>query len=465
MRIFDVSVKDLKFGDRLVPLCYFYNQEVAKEHSQKGIEHVRLGDYAVISDGEHSAIPRRKEIGIRYLYGRNIKEGIIDFDPISDDPYISETDYDEFNRCHIKQDDVLIAIYGTVGKSAVYKEEYVGSAGIPRHISNITVQKNAPFSPEYLTAFFRSKFGKWQMQSVMTGNIQQLLSLKNLREFEIPLASSDIIERLTDIEKEAVNCEVEASRLLKEAQELFYEGLKVDLSSIRRDLAFSVKFSELNESGIWTAAYYDKLYVKIADAITANNKMVTLRDLVDVATGDEVGSDNYNEYIERSSDDKPFIRTSDIVNNEVDLYPDYYLSESVIEGLEQDVKPGDVVFTKDGKIGCTGMIVEADDVVISSGLAKLRLQKKGIAKLLTQEYLFMALSTPEVGRFAAMRRTVVASTIPHLRIERLKDIEVPIEDEIFVEKITEKVKKAYALKSKRKSLLKSSENILDNYFL
>ncbi len=465
MRVFDVSVKALKFGDRLVPLCYFYSQEVAKEHSKKGIVHVRLGDYAAISDGEHSAIPRRKEIGIRYLYGRNIKEGIIDFDPISDEPYISEADYEDFNRCHIQQDDVLIAIYGTVGKSAVYKEEYVGPAGIPRHISNITIKKNAPFSPEYLTAFFRSKFGKWQMQSVMTGNIQQLLSLKNLREFEIPLASDSIIENLTDIEREAVNCEVEANKLLKEAQDLFYSGLGVDLSSIRRDLTFSVKFSELNESGIWTAAYYDKLYVKIADAIAANNMMVTLRELVDVATGDEVGSDNYNEYVERSTDDKPFIRTSDIVNNEVDLFPDYYLSKSAIEGLDQDIKPGDVIFTKDGKIGCTGMIVDSDDVVISSGLAKLRLKQSGVAKSITQEYLFMALSTPEVGRFAAMRRTVVASTIPHLRVERLKDIEVPIEDGIFISKITEKVKKAFSLKSRRKNLLKTSENILDNYFL
>src|SRR5699024_3343016 len=114
------------------------------------------------------------------------------------DPYISVSDYNEFNRCHIAQNDVLIAIYGTVGKSAVYKEEYVGKAGIPRHISNIRIKEGAPFSPEYLTAFFRSKFGKWQMQSVMTGNIQQLLSLKNLREFDVPLASDEIIKSITE---------------------------------------------------------------------------------------------------------------------------------------------------------------------------------------------------------------------------------------------------------------------------
>ena len=332
-----------------MPLCYYYSQEVAKEHEKKGIAHVRLGDYAVISDGEHSAIPRRKDNGIRYLYGRNIKEGIIDFDPVSDDPYISVSDYNEFNRCHIAQNDVLIAIYGTVGKSAVYKEEYVGKAGIPRHISNIRIKEGAPFSPEYLTAFFRSKFGKWQMQSVMTGNIQQLLSLKNLREFDVPLASDEIIKSITETEKKAVQCVIEANRLLTEAQDIFYRGLGVDFSSIDRDLAFSVRFSELDNSGIWTAAYYDKLYVKIYDAIAKNNKMLTLRELVNVETGDEVGSDNYTEYVDRGADDRPFIRTSDIVNNEVDLYPDYYLSDSVVEGLEQNVKPRDVVFTKDGK--------------------------------------------------------------------------------------------------------------------
>lgn len=120
----------------------------------KGIDYIKLGKYSTISDGEHSAIPRNNVSGIRYLYGRNVKEGIVDFDPISDDSYIYEYDYDSFNRCHIHKNDVLIAIYGTVGKSAVYRDEYIGKAGIHRHIANITLKKDAPITPEYLTAFF-----------------------------------------------------------------------------------------------------------------------------------------------------------------------------------------------------------------------------------------------------------------------------------------------------------------------
>ena len=464
MRVFEVSVSDLKFGDRLVPLCYYYSKFVKEENMSKGIEYIKLGQYSKISDGEHSAIPRNNVSGIRYLYGRNIKEGIVDFDPISDDSYIYEYDYEAFNRCHIQQNDVLIAIYGTVGKSAVYKEEYIGKAGIPRHIANITLKKNAPITPEYLTAFFRSKFGKWQMNSVMTGNIQQLLSLKNLRDFDVPVATKEIIENITDSERRAVNCEIEAQKLLKEAQKIFYEGLNFDVKKIKRDFSFCINFSSLSESNIWSTSFYDKLYVKMAEAFKKYNNVVTLREITDMVNGDEVGSENYVEYIDRCSEDVAFIRTSDIVNNEADLYPDYYIQEEVLTDIVQDVIPGDVIFTKDGKIACAGMIVEKDKVILSSGIERIRLNDEGIKKGFTQEYLFVALNTPEVGRYAATRRTVVASTIPHLRVERLKDIEIPIVADEYVSKITKLVKKAFRLKSERKEILKNSETVLDHFF-
>lgn len=89
MKLFTVSSKDLKFGDRLVPSFYYYTSVIKEEHKKRGIEYFVLGEHATVSDGEHSAIPRNSKSGIRYLYGRNIKEGVVDFDPISDDSYIS----------------------------------------------------------------------------------------------------------------------------------------------------------------------------------------------------------------------------------------------------------------------------------------------------------------------------------------------------------------------------------------
>ncbi|MCM1388100.1 MAG: hypothetical protein NC231_12290 [Bacillus sp. (in: Bacteria)] len=154
MKIFSVSIKDLKFGNRLVPSFYYYTKVVKQKNTKRGMGYIVLGEYSIISDGEHSHITRNRNEGIRYLYGRNIKEGIIDFDEISDDSYISQADYNTFSRCHIKQNDVLIAIYGTVGKSAVYRDEYVGKAGIPRHIANISLKDNAPNNTRIFNCLF-----------------------------------------------------------------------------------------------------------------------------------------------------------------------------------------------------------------------------------------------------------------------------------------------------------------------
>lgn len=464
MQVFSVSSSSLKFDDRLVPNFYYYTQVVKSQNIDKGINYIKLGKHSTISDGEHSAIPRNSTSGIRYLYGRNIKEGVINFDPISDDSYIYPFDYDVFTRCHIKQNDVLIAIYGTVGKSAVYRNEYVGIAGIPRHIANIALKKDAPITPEYLTSFFRSKYGKWQIFSLITGNIQQLLSLKNLRDFDVPVVDEKTIATITVKEQEAIECEIKAQQLIKEAQELFYKGLNFDVSSVTRDFYFSVKFSQLDESNIWSTSYYNKLYVKMAKALEKYNGVKTLRELVDVCHGDEVGSENYKEFIERSAEDKPFIRTSDIVNNEVDIYPDYYIPPYATDGVKQDVRAGDVIFTKDGKIACVGMITDSDNVIFSSGIVRLRLNPKAQKKGFTQEYLFTALSIPEIGRYAAVRRTVVASTIPHLRVERLKDIEIPLMEQEIINQITQLVKEAFCLKSQRKRILKETDKILDVYF-
>lgn len=464
MKIFSTSSKDLRFGSRLVPSFYYYSNIVKKEITKKGTDYICLGDHSTISDGEHSAIPRNSIGGIRYLYGRNIKEDVIDFDPISDDPYIYEYDYENFRRCHIKENDVLIAIYGTVGKSAVYRSEYVGVAGIPRHIANISIKEHSPITPEYLVAFFRSKYGKRQMYSLMTGNIQQLLSLKNLREFEVPVLNKEIIDMITEQEQAAIGYEIESQKLIKKAIKLFYDGLNFDVKSVERDFTFTVSSVEVFENNVWSTSFYDKLYVKMAEALRENNETETLRTIVDMIHGDEVGSDNYAEYIERSLDDKAFIRTSDIVNNELDLYPDYYISPATSDRISQDIKAGDVIFTKDGKIGCVAMITEHDNVIISSGLERLRLKKKAIDKGLTQEYLFVALAVPEVGQFGARRRTVIASTIPHLRVDRMKEIEIPIEDKTHIDGITELVKEAFRLRDMRKMIIKELDKKIDGYF-
>lgn len=461
---FSIQKSNLKRGDTFVPEFYYYSEVIKKTNLKKGVQYEQLGNNYV-SDGEHSAIPRNDKNGIRYLYGRNIREGEIDYDPISDLPYIDIEDYNKMTRTHLQDNDVLTAIVGTVGKSAIYKKEYVGVAGIPRHIAKIRLSNDSKITPEYLSVFLRSKYGKAQLYSLTTGNLQPLLSLKNLKTVEIPIAKSDIMNKITENERLSNEYLIKSNNYIKEAQEIFYESLGFDIKKIKGDFSFNIKFNQIAKNDIWTPNHYNVKFDNIIKELDKNKGYVKLGDVIQTMQhGDEIGSDNYIDYINKSNDSYPFIRTSDIVNYKVDQYPDYYGDEEAYQGIKQSVKCNDVIFTKDGKIGSVGLITKNDKCILSSGIEILRLNNNGIKQGLTQEYLFTALSIIEIGYYEAIRRTVIASTIPHLRPERMKEIEIPLIEKINIDKITELIKKAFKLKDLRIPLLKENDLLMENAF-
>jgi len=168
--------------------------------------------------------------------------------------------------------------------------------------------------------------------------------------------------------------------------------------------------------------------------------------------------------MDKKDTDIPFIRTSDLVNYEVDQFPDFYIPEEIYKELKQDIKAGDVLFTKDGKIGMSAMITKNDKAIIASGLVRLKLKTEVKKYNLTPEYLFIVLSIKETGLYPAIRRTVIASTIPHLREERLKKFEIPILDKNLIDEITKLVKEAFELKDEKKKLIKEVREEIDSYF-
>lgn len=465
IKSFQISNTDIKDELRFEPSFYYYSKILKEKNLQKGIKFIELDKLSEkISDGEHSHILRQNTKGIRYLYGRNIKEGVVSFDPIADDPYISEGNYNIFKRTHLKQDDILLTIVGTIGKSAIYKSEYIGIAGIPRHIAKISIKKDSEISPEFITAFFRSKVGKWQLNNITTGNIQPLLSIKNIRTLDIPITNKEFIIKITDLEQKQINCEIKALSILEQSQNLFYQKLGLDFSEIKKEKMYSVNLSEFSKSDLWCPAFSYPQYVNTLKAIKKKWKTIKLGDIATIKKGDEVGSENYNTYLDKKNNDIPFIRTSDIVNYEVDQFPDFYIPEEIYRELDQDIKVGDVLFTKDGKIGMCGIITKNDRAIIASGLVRLRLKTEAKKYNLTPEYLFIVLSFKETGLYPVIRRTVVASTIPHLREERLKECEIPIVDKNSIVEITKLVKIAFELKDEKKKLIKEVREEIDNYF-
>lgn len=462
---FEIHKSDISPDYRFESAYYYFSKIIKKDSLANGVVYTKLKELcASISDGEHSAIPRQKDSGVRYLYGRNIKDGIVNFDPNTDSSYITETNYQKFTRIHLKENDILLTIVGTIGKTALYKREYIGTAGIPRHIAKIRLRKDCEISPEYIVAFFLSKLGKWQLNNITTGNIQPLLSIGNIEKLDIPIIKQELHDEITLKEQLFLNCEINALQLLCDAQKLFYTRIGIDFKSIAKNNLFSVCKSDFADADLWSPMYSYPLYVNTLKAIQSKWQTINVGAIADLKKGDEVGSDAYIGYLDKRKTDVPFVRTSDIVNYEIDQYPDFYIPKEIFDELNQGFQNGDVLFTKDGKIGMVGMVTEYDKAVIASGFVGLRLNKNARKYGITPEYLFLVLSIKEVGIFASKRRTVVASTIPHLREERLKEIEIPILDDRTIAEITDLVKQAFKLKDEKKRLISEVRETMDNYF-
>ncbi|HNI45362.1 MAG TPA: restriction endonuclease subunit S [Chitinophagales bacterium] len=184
--------------------------------------------------------------------------------------------------------------------------------------------------------------------------------------------------------------------------------------------------------------------------------------IANLQKGDEVGSDNYIPFIEREATDVPFLRTGDLVNYSVNQFADNFLDEQLYIDLQQDLQANDILYTKDGKIGITAMLTSNDKVVIASGIVRIRLTESAQKQYgFTQEYLFAILSDKFLGYFQAIRRTVIAATIPHLREKRLAEFEIPILSKETINEITTIVQQSFDLKNQSKAL----DHAISKFFL
>jgi type I restriction enzyme S subunit len=460
LKITTTYLSEFDSNKRIEPKYYLFIHKFHEFKNKYSFE--KLGD---LSDNifrgqspKPSTYLDKKENNFVFIRTADVKKYQINFQTVV---YLNKEVFQTQKRNRIKAGDILISVVGN----------YLGStAVIPRNINEGAFNDNSAririikknWSNYFISYFLNSTFGQRQINSLLTRTGQKILSAGNVKKLEIPSVEFqwEIDKKASQIEEK----ELKAINLLEQSQQLFYEKLNIDFSKIEKKKFYSVNLSDFKDADLWTPKYSYPLYIDTLKAIKQKWQTVPIGEIATVKKGDEVGSKNYNKYLDKKDSDIPFIRTSDLVNYEVDQFPDFYIPKEIYEELNQDIKAGDVLFTKDGKIGMTAMITESDKAIIASGLVRLRLKKESKKYHITPEYLFMVLSLKETGLYPALRRTVTASTIPHLREERLKEIEIPILDKESIDEITKLVKYAFKLKDEKKKLIQEVRREIDSCF-
>jgi type I restriction enzyme S subunit len=262
-------------------------------------------------------------------------------------------------------------------------------------------------------------------------------------------------KQIANLIKKAEQKHIEAKNRIDKAKQILINTLEVQLHKIRERKEYFI--SSLDLKDMFIPKFYYPLYVDTIKEIEKKFRTVLLGEISKITKGNEVGSKNYRSYLEKEDTDVPFIRTSDIVNNEIDNYPDFYISKKTYDDLKQNIRPGDILFTKDGKIGLTAIVVKGDKCIVASGIAKIRVNKYD------PYYIFTVLDT-FIGTYQANQRTVISSTLPHLRPERLEEIKIPIISEDKQKEISQLVREAFELKRQKKELIKKSKEKIEEIF-
>jgi len=366
-----------------------------------------------------------------------------------------------------KKESNTILVPGDLALSKIGK--YLGKiAQVPLRYDEVNISQNIigvafnceDYKRKYVFLYLTTALAINQILRVSKQHNQNKLTLPDIRNLRIPLLSDSKMKYYAKVVEEMSILENDSYNLLLKAKALFLKKLDIDFKKVKKEFSFNSQLSAIRKESFFSPQFSNPLYnntIKEFDKF----EVMSLRELVDDFKGDEVGSENYNLYQDKIDSDIPFIRTSDIVNHEIDNYPDFYISDEIYTEINQGLETNDIIFSKDGSIGNCALVTENDNVIISSGYSILRMKEES---KISSFYLFCALSTEEIGGYQAKKRTVIAATIPHLRPDNLLKIRIPILPENDRKEISEIVKQAFDKKSERKKKLDDIKKELEIEF-
>ncbi len=397
-----------------------------------------LTNLVKVSDGNHTGISEKFIYeGIPYYRGQDIHNFFIeDSNPICIDEETFNANY--MHRSHLKKDDILLSIVGTIGEVAMVTKDDKATCNCKLAILR-PYDKN---KSALIAIYLKTKYGFDQIDKFKRGVIQMGYLLEDMNQILIPDFSKDFenligktIERIKTLTQQANTEYAEAEKLLE-------QEIGIDISKIT-DENISVKsFTQsFCKTDRLDAEYYKPKFDKLIEAIESI-KHKKLIEIVNIKKSIEPGSEAYkNEGI-------PFIRISDISKFEI-TEPDKYLeTNGKYDNSNYYLQKDEILFSKDGSIGIAYKVKEDAKIITSSAL--LHLTVKSSDEVLP-DYLSVVLNS-EIVKLQAERDSG-GSIIKHWNVSEIEEVLIPILDLNKQKEVASKAQKSFELREKSKILL------------
>lgn len=141
-------------------------------------EQRKLNEITDVRDGTHDS-PKYVQEGHPFITSKNVSNGFINYDDVQ---YVTDEDYEKINkRSKVDVHDILMGMIGTIGNLALIRKKPDFA------IKNVALIKyTGDIEYNYLYQALQADCVTSQLSTGMDGGTQKFVSLKKIRELDIP---------------------------------------------------------------------------------------------------------------------------------------------------------------------------------------------------------------------------------------------------------------------------------------
>jgi restriction endonuclease S subunit len=173
-----------------------------------------LNEICDVRDGTHDS-PKYQNKGYPLITSKNISKEKIDFEKVN---LISKEDFDKINkRSKVDEGDIIMPMIGTIGNPIIIQNRTNFA------IKNVALIKfkKTNISNIYIKNLLDSPYFNHLINRVNRGGTQKFISLKNIREFKIPLPPLHLQKKFASIVKKVESMKKQQKHSKNQIDNLF----------------------------------------------------------------------------------------------------------------------------------------------------------------------------------------------------------------------------------------------------
>jgi len=446
--IFSGIPDDLRFDAEYYQPEYISQVDAITKSSFRTVEEI-----ADVSDGNHLSISENFcESGIRYLRGQDLKDFFIsDEDPI----YIPENEYQKIQRSHMFPGDILIGIVGTIGSVGLITDRHGRLTGNCK----LAIIRSRMIEPEYLAAFFLSKYGQNAIKRRTRGTVQMGLILPDLKKITVPLLSESQRSTISEKVRSAYKKRQESLDCYKHAEGLLLSELGVNNVDMTPILFYERPFSDSQQAARLDAEFFQPLYQNVLKILeqTEPKNIARLSEFIDLLTNGHTPLHH-----DLSEGDVAFLTAEHVFDFRIE-----YESEKRILRKHHDgelkrtrLEKGDCLITIKGRIGNAAIAEDfTGPLNINQDVALLRLKGS------LPPYYLIAYLNSQIGK-AFTQQYCTGQINPFLGLGNIQLLPVPVYDNTRMQQIANKTEaiviKARAARDESRRLLDQAKQMVED---